>query len=847
MSRSRELADKRRILVLESAVKKATGDVYNITQSGLPSAGVFMTGGNSFGTDAVLGTNDAYDVYIERGGTSVADFSASRFRLVSGYSLDLADMTNGSVLFAGNSTGRVTQDNSNFFWDDTNNRLGIKAAGAPARPLEVRDSAGTGAIRVTHTAATYFTDIYTNFAGSLLLAPSGNGAFVTGSTAGAQNFSLGIEQNGTGSTRVTVSQYGGTGDAYILLYAGGINWVAGIDRSDSDSFVWSATAPGTSNKMRLTTDGFLSLPISTATETPAFEIIQSSTGDSAIRFTVAGTSAYCIGIDASTAGDPFVLSSGVGLTLGLNQIVSITAGGLATWSRLDASNSITHDLINGGAGDSAIRFAASTTNSWAIGLDNDDSDKFKISWLGTGSAVLGTNDYFSITTAGVVSFGASLAVSTFLNVGTVTDAAAAGDLASGLSGAARLFYDQSVPAEYHYNSAGTIVNQISSVASTATVWNEQGADIDFRVEGDTATSLFFVDASADRISSTVSDALTTPIYDLIQSSTGDAAIRFALATAHSYATGVDNTDDAYKVSYAATGTAVLGTNDRLTIGTDGETIVTQWLQVGTVTDPATQGDFAAGLSGGSSIFFDQSAGLFTVTADDGTTGQQIVVRGLTNTNKQLIFGYQTTGNYGYIQAIIQGSGYSPLHINPGGGNVGIGTGGPDRKLDVLDTNPQLRLTYTDGSVYSDIWTDSGGSLWHQPTSGTTYVFDTAHTATTIASNVVLSVRSNGSGRDTSIQMSDNVANTSYFGMLAGDFYIAPAGALSATFTVGLNVVLGNTGLAAGATDGFLYVAGCNGTPTGTPTAYSGRVPIVVDFANNKLYFYSGGAWRDAGP
>lgn len=36
------------------------------------------------------------------------------------------------------------------------------------------------------------------------------------------------------------------------------------------------------------------------------------------------------------------------------------------------------------------------------------------------------------------------------------------------------------------------------------------------------------------------------------------------------------------------------------------------------------------------------------------------------------------------------------------GSIGIGTTGPDRKLDVLDaSNPQLRLTRTDGSVYTD--------------------------------------------------------------------------------------------------------------------------------------------------
>jgi hypothetical protein len=61
------------------------------------------------------------------------------------------------------------------------------------------------------------------------------------------------------------------------------------------------------------------------------------------------------------------------------------------------------------------------------------------------------------------------------------------------------------------------------------------------------------------------------------------------------------------------------------------------------------------------------------------------------------------------------------------------------------------------------------------------------------------------------------------------------------------MVVGTAALATSATDGFLYVTGCAGTPTGTPTAYTGRVPIVVDTTNNKLYFYSGGQWRDAGP
>jgi hypothetical protein len=61
------------------------------------------------------------------------------------------------------------------------------------------------------------------------------------------------------------------------------------------------------------------------------------------------------------------------------------------------------------------------------------------------------------------------------------------------------------------------------------------------------------------------------------------------------------------------------------------------------------------------------------------------------------------------------------------------------------------------------------------------------------------------------------------------------------------MVVGTAAIATTATDGFLYVPTCAGTPTGTPTTQTGTAPIVVDTTNNKLYFYSGGAWRDAGP
>ena len=59
-----------------------------------------------------------------------------------------------------------------------------------------------------------------------------------------------------------------------------------------------------------------------------------------------------------------------------------------------------------------------------------------------------------------------------------------------------------------------------------------------------------------------------------------------------------------------------------------------------------------------------------------------------------------------------------------------------------------------------------------------------------------------------------------------------------------NIILGpESALATTATDGFNYIRGGAGVPTGTPaTAVTGHIPMYADTTNNKLYIYSGGSW-----
>lgn len=78
-----------------------------------------------------------------------------------------------------------------------------------------------------------------------------------------------------------------------------------------------------------------------------------------------------------------------------------------------------------------------------------------------------------------------------------------------------------------------------------------------------------------------------------------------------------------------------------------------------------------------------------------------------------------------------------------------------------------------------------------------------------------------------------------------------SGGTATTFLVGdatQGVAIGGqSALATNATDGFVYIRGGAGTPTGAPTAITGLSALYVDQTNNKLYFYTNGAWRDAGP
>jgi hypothetical protein len=155
------------------------------------------------------------------------------------------------------------------------------------------------------------------------------------------------------------------------------------------------------------------------------------------------------------------------------------------------------------------------------------------------------------------------------------------------------------------------------------------------------------------------------------------------------------------------------------------------------------------------------------------------------------------------------------------------------------TAPSWNGTGSDAISFTQAMTlDASGRLGIGTTSPTNPLSVSGSTGT-IASFT------NGATADFSIICGSSITSLNAGG--ANILAFQTGGTERARITSAGGMVVGTAALATSATDGFLYVPTCAGTPTGTPTTQTGTAPIVVDTTNNKLYFYSGGQWRDAGP
>lgn len=112
----------------------------------------------------------------------------------------------------------------------------------------------------------------------------------------------------------------------------------------------------------------------------------------------------------------------------------------------------------------------------------------------------------------------------------------------------------------------------------------------------------------------ISNTSTTPMVTLNQSSTGDAAIRFALGSTRSYVIGIDNSaTDVLSISSSANGSAVLGTGTLITLTSGGLLTVS-----GGITSSAgvtTLGTLAGAIDAGGATSFEIPNGSGGTTVD----------------------------------------------------------------------------------------------------------------------------------------------------------------------------------------------------------------------------------------
>ena len=138
-----------------------------LTLGGSTTGNIVLSPLGGSGRIEANGTLSASGLITANGGLTIA----------GGQSLTVSDMTQGSIPFIG-ASGVLTQDNTNFFWDSTNLRLGIGTS-SPLATLDTRATSGT--------LSTASFSGQTSSA-TLIVDNSGTGDLIAASSSGVNRF-----------------------------------------------------------------------------------------------------------------------------------------------------------------------------------------------------------------------------------------------------------------------------------------------------------------------------------------------------------------------------------------------------------------------------------------------------------------------------------------------------------------------------------------------------------------------------------------------------------------------------------------------------------------------------------
>ena len=149
--------------------------------------------------------------------------------------LNQSGLTPGSVIFVG-ADGKLTQDNANFFWDNTNNRVGIGTA-SPTAQLHLGATSQNG-LRIVSTSGFYPLEVWNTPETTVLFRVDP----VTGAVYGA-----GAISTATGIRATAFGAYMGVLNDYRFIFNGNNIQVMGGTSTELARFTSTGLGVGTAS------------------------------------------------------------------------------------------------------------------------------------------------------------------------------------------------------------------------------------------------------------------------------------------------------------------------------------------------------------------------------------------------------------------------------------------------------------------------------------------------------------------------------------------------------------------------------------------------------------------------
>lgn len=232
-------------ILLRGAPADGSGSALNTVQTLLTLDPGTTTAGS---TVTVRGqTTQTADVFVVEDGTGTDLFRVTPTGVL------VPALTPGSVLFVGTG-GTLSQDNANFFWDDTNNRVGLGTT-TPSERVHIRATSANLALRLendlANQSALQFFD-NTNGSDSVIYRPAGSTNLVIEASAVVQLTAGGGVGIGTATPAARLHVAGGrtylqeSGSPYALGLGrqdnAGVFYFLGVSTDASPDLVFSNTA-----------------------------------------------------------------------------------------------------------------------------------------------------------------------------------------------------------------------------------------------------------------------------------------------------------------------------------------------------------------------------------------------------------------------------------------------------------------------------------------------------------------------------------------------------------------------------------------------------------------------------